>query len=57
MNYKIGYNDLKCEKLTLDRYEQIIRSKGGDIYEIYFEEYDIPFEIDEEKNIKKFIWS
>ena len=44
--YDIGYNDLKCETLTFDRYEQIIRSKGGDIYEIYFEEYDIPFEID-----------
>ena len=27
--YDIGYNDLKCETLTFDRYEQII---NGSIY-------------------------
>ena len=44
--YNITYEDLNYEKLTFDRYEQIVRIKSGDTYEIYFVEYDDPFEID-----------
>ncbi len=44
--YDISYEELVYEKLTFDRYERIIKSKGGDTFEIYFEEYDVPFEID-----------
>ena len=44
--YNITYEDLNYEKLTFDRYEQIVRTKSGDTYEIYFVEYDDPFEID-----------
>ena len=38
--YNITYEDLNYEKLTFDRYEQIVRIKSGDTYEIYFVEYD-----------------
>lgn len=44
--YNITYEDLNYEKLTFDRYEQIVRTKSGDTYEIYFVEYEDPFEID-----------
>ena len=44
--YNVTIEELNYEKLTFDRYEQIVRSNSGDTYEIYFMEYDFPFEID-----------
>lgn len=44
--YNVTIEELNYEKLTFDRYEQIVKSKAGDTYEIYFMEYDFPFEID-----------
>ena len=41
--YNVTIEELNYEKLTFDRY---VKSKVGDTYEIYFMEYDFPFEID-----------
>ena len=44
--YNVTVEEINYEKLTFVRYEQIVRSQSGDTYEIYFMEYDFPFEID-----------
>jgi len=43
--FDIDYNDLRYAELTFEKYELIKKYKSGDFYEIYFEEYDKPFEI------------
>ena len=43
--YDITYNDLKYEKLHFEKVEVIERHRGSDIYEIYFLEYDTPFQV------------
>lgn len=44
-SFDVQYNELVSEELTFDRYETIPMIKSGDLYEIYFEEYDHPFEV------------
>ena len=44
-SFDVQYSELVSEKLTFNRYETIPMARGGDIYEIYFEEYDHPFEV------------
>lgn len=44
-NFDIEYSDLIYGELTFDRYEKLYRYKGGDQYEIYFEEFEEPFDI------------
>lgn len=44
-SFDVQYDELICEELTFDKYEIIVRIKSGDLYEIYFEEYDEPFEV------------
>ena len=44
-SFDVDYNELKYAELTFEKYELIKRHKSGDFYEIYFEEYDKPFEI------------
>lgn len=44
-SFDVQYSELMSEKLTFNRYETIPMARGGDIYEIYFEEYDHPFEV------------
>ena len=45
-SFDVSYTDLKYEELTFERYEIAYRSRGGDPYEIYFKEYEKPFEVD-----------
>ena len=44
-SFDVQYSELVSEKLTFNRYETIPMAKSGDIYEIYFEEYNHPFEV------------
>ena len=44
-SFDVQYSELLSEELTFNRYETISRVKSGDIYEIYFEEYNHPFEV------------
>lgn len=44
-SFDVQYSELVSEELTFNRYETIPMARGGDIYEIYFEEYDHPFEV------------
>lgn len=44
-SFDVQYSELVYEQLTFDRYETIPMAKSGDLYEIYFEEYDHPFEV------------
>ena len=43
--YSIEHDDLQYEELTFVKYEYIDRYKSTNLYEIYFLEYDKPFEI------------
>lgn len=44
-SFNVQYDDLIYEELTFNKYEKIFKGKGGSLYEIYFDEYDKPFEI------------
>ena len=44
-SFDVDYNDLRYAELTFEKYELIKKHKSSDLYEIYFEEYDKPFEI------------
>lgn len=41
--YDVDYSALKYEKLTFADYQKITMGKGGYGYEIYFQEYETPF--------------
>ena len=43
--FDLDYGDLTCEELTFDRFEKKRAYKSSIRYEIYFNEYDKPFEI------------
>ena len=44
-SFDVDYNELKYAELTFEKYELIKQPKSGNYYEIYFKEYDKPFEI------------
>lgn len=44
-SFNIQYEDLIYEELTFEKYEKIHKGKNGSLYEIYFEEFNKPFEV------------
>ena len=44
--FDVSYGDLVYRELTFDRYEKKPQGKSGYAYDIYFKEYDDPFQID-----------
>ena len=43
--FEISRDELMCEELTFEAYEIVRQHKSSDFYEIYFEEYEKPFQI------------
>ena len=44
-DFNVQYHDLRYEKLTFEKYEVKHQYKAGNIYEIYFQEYEKPFQV------------